>query len=198
MSHDVPPTHGPAGDDGSDERLRALESRFMTALAHKEANALDKAEEELRAILREEPRLAEPHLELARILLDTNRLPDAESHAREGLAHLSREHGQWTDDLPENVVLALSHALLAEVLRRRADEDDVLFGDPEEFRRLVAESKANFAKAAELDPQDEYSSYYAFFLGIEGQGGPANLELAPAKDAAPPGGARPPGAEVEE
>ena len=44
----------------------------------------------------------------------------------------------------------------------------MIFGDPETFHRLVNESKAAFAKAAELDPSDEYSSYYAFFLGPDG------------------------------
>ncbi|MEN0060936.1 MAG: tetratricopeptide repeat protein [Myxococcota bacterium] len=176
------PTEVPSAEAQSADRLAALETTFLAALAHKEANDFDKAEEKLREILRTEPRLAEPHLELARILLDTDRLPDAEDHARQALELLSQPHGQWIDDLPENVVLALAHAVLAETLRRRADEDDVLFGDPATFKALVAEAKSHFDQAAELDPQDEYSSYYAFFLGIEdGTGQPAQLELSPAK-----------------
>jgi len=152
-----------------DRELEALGRRFITALGYREAGKLDTAEEELRAILREEPRLPEPHMELARVLLDTDRLTDAEAHAREALGYL-QAGGQWTEELPEPVVLALSHALLAEVLRRRADEDDVIFGAPDAFKAIVAEAKSHFLRANELDPRDEYSSYYAFFLGMEGQG----------------------------
>ena len=67
------------------------------------------------------------------------------------------------------VVMALCCALLAEVLRRRADEDNVIFGDPAEFKRIVEESQVFFQRASALDPSDEYSSYHAFFLGPEKQ-----------------------------
>lgn len=147
--------------------LDELGTRFMAALRAKDAGKLDAAEDELRAILRSEPRLPEPHMELGRILLDTDRLDEAESHAREALEHLEAS-GPWTDEIPENVVRGLAWALLAEVLRRVADEDDVIFGDPARFKALVDESQKAFAKAAELDPSDEYASYHAFFLGPEG------------------------------
>lgn len=160
-------------DDGSPdpehEALDALGTRFITALGFKDAGKIDQAEDDLRAILREEPRLAEPRMELARILLDTERLADAEDHAREALEHLEQS-GPWTHDLPPNVLLGLAHALLAEVLRRRAEDDDVIFGDPADFKALIEESKAHFEKAAELDPSDEYASYHAFFLGVPGKG----------------------------
>ena len=156
-------------DDQENEELEALGRRFLAALAARQAGDIDTAEDELRAVIRAEPRLAEPHMELARILLDTDRLQPAEDHAREAMAHL-QAGGQWTDELSENVVQALSHALLAEILRRRVDEDDVIFGDPDTFKALVEESKTHFAKAAELDPRDEYSSYHAFFLGVQDQG----------------------------
>jgi hypothetical protein len=66
------------------------------------------------------------------------------------------------------VVEAIAHALLAEILRRRADDDDVIFGDADAWKALVAESEAEFEKAAALDPADEYASYHAFFLGVPG------------------------------
>lgn len=177
----------PSVEETEAARLAGLEQTFLTALALKDGGDFDKAEEQLREIIRLEPRLAEPHLELARILLETERLEEAEAHVRQGLEILSGEDGQWTDDLPENVVLALAHALLAEILRRRADSDEVLFGDPQVFHGLVAEAKSHFEQAAELDPQDDYSSYYGFFLGIEDRTGqPVQLELAPSKDARPP------------
>jgi tetratricopeptide (TPR) repeat protein len=158
-----------------DPRLAALEPRFLAALSRKEVGDLDAAEEELRSILRVEPRLPEPHLELSRILLDTDRLDEAEVHAREAL-RLVEAGGQWTDEIPEEVLQALVHATLAEVLRRRADDDDAIFGDESVFRALVDESRQHFARAAELDPQDEYASYHAFFLGLQGQG---KVEVGP-------------------
>ncbi len=145
-------------------QLEELGRRFMGAVGLRERGKVDEAEEELRQILAVEPRLAEPRMELGRILLDTDRVAEAEEHTRLALEQLEAG-GQWTDELPEDVVLGLCHALLAETLRRRADEDDVIFGDPEGFHALVRESKLHFDEAARLDPSDEYSSYHAFFMG---------------------------------
>ncbi len=150
--------------DADQEALAALGPRFMGALQARADGDIDTAEEELRAILKVEPRLPEPHMELARVLLDTSRLEEAEEHAREALTHLEAG-GQWTEELPENVVLALANALLAEILRQHADQDDVIFGDPERFKGMLDEARSRFARAAELDPRDEYSSFHAFFLG---------------------------------
>ena len=130
----------------------------MAALAQKDAGRIDAAEDAFRAILRTEPRLAEPRLELARILLDTDRLEEAEDHAREAVDVLDNG-GQWTDELPETVVQAIGHATLAEILRRKADEDNVIFGDPDVFREMVREAQQHFARAAELDPSEDYSCY---------------------------------------
>lgn len=169
---------GPFEDDEIDNQetgaLDALGKRFLAALADKDAGRIDRAEDELRAILALEPRIAEPRIELARILLDTDRIEEAEEHAREGLAHLIAS-GVWIEDIPPNVVLGLAHALLAEVLRRRADDDDVIFGDAAIWKGLIEESKTHFAKAAEHDPADEYASYHAFFLGLKGHGAKADL-----------------------
>jgi hypothetical protein len=167
-------------DESDRARLEALSRRFMTALEQKDRGQLDLAEDGLRAILRTEPRLAEPRLELARILLDTDRLEEAEDHAREAVDVLEKG-GQWTDDLPESVVQAIAHGTLAEILRRKADEDDVIFGDPEVFRAMVRESKEHFARAAELDPSEDYTSYHAFFMGLPG----ATIDLGPADPPAP-------------
>jgi tetratricopeptide (TPR) repeat protein len=157
----------PADDD---EALDALAQQFMAALTARDEGRVDDAEEDLRAILKTEPRLPEPRLELARVLLDTDRIEEAEAQAREALADLEKS-GPWTEQLEPDVVMALGKALLAEVLRRRADEDDVVFGDPGRFNALVKESQALFAEASRLDPSDEYASYHAFFLGMRGHGG---------------------------
>jgi tetratricopeptide (TPR) repeat protein len=148
------------------EQLEQLGQAFMEALRIKEAGSLDDAHEALTSILKQEPRLAEPRMELARILLDTDRVEEAEEHARQALGDLEN-HGQWVEDIGENTVLALAHALLAEALRRRADDDDIIFGDPETFAALLKESRSHFSKASELDPSDAYSSYHAFFMGPE-------------------------------
>ncbi|MFK7929240.1 MAG: hypothetical protein AB8H79_13690 [Myxococcota bacterium] len=156
--------------DAEEARLADLAEQFMGALEHKRQGRVDRAEDDLLAILKAEPRLPEPRMELARIYLDTERVDSAEEHARLALKNLE-DGGQWTDGLPENTVSALAHALVAESLRRRLDEDDVIFGDPDQFKALVNEAKTHFAKAGELDPSDEYSSYHAYFLGAEGHGG---------------------------
>jgi tetratricopeptide (TPR) repeat protein len=147
--------------------LRDLEARFMEAVSARQRGEVDTAEDGYRAILAIEPRLPEPHLELAHLLVTTDRLSEAEEHAREALTYLLAG-GQWVEDLAADEILGLAHATLAEILRRRADEDDVIFGDPEVFRALVAESREHFEAAARLDPSDDRSSYHAFFLGIPG------------------------------
>ncbi|MFM2162464.1 MAG: hypothetical protein RLZZ383_1976 [Pseudomonadota bacterium] len=154
-------------DTVEEEALTRLGAQFLEALAAKEAGRIDDAEDALRAIIAVEPRLGEPHLELARLMLDTDRVTDAEAYAREAVAHFEAT-GAWLDDVAPNVLQALAHATLAEALRRRADEDDVLFGEPATFHAIVAEARQHFEAAHALDPSDAYSSYHAFFLGIPG------------------------------
>lgn len=161
-------------DEREQQQLEELGQRFLAALKLKDSAKIDSAEDELRAILRTEPRLAEPRMELARILLDTDRLDEALEQGKEALEVLDK-YGTWTEDIEENVVKAIAHATVAEILRRKADEDDVIFGEPEVFHAMVAEAKAHFEKAHALDPNEEMSSYYAFFLGMPG----AQLELGP-------------------
>ena len=152
------------------ELLEQLSEMFLAAGESLRANNIDSAEDTLREIIRLEPRLAEPQLSLARVMLDSNRLPSAEEHTRIALRNLD-ETGIWTEDVAENVVRAIAHAQLAEILRRTADEDDVIFGDPERFKALLRESQEHYQKAATLDPSDDTASYYAFFMGPPTQGG---------------------------
>ena len=152
--------------DHETKQLDELGEQFLHALALKDKGHIDKAKETLESILRTEPRLAEPRMELARIFLDTDRVEDAEEHASQALEDLNN-HGQWVENVSENTLTALAHALVAEALRRRADEDDIIFGDPDVFKDILKRSQSHFKKAAELDPRDEYSSYHAFFMGPE-------------------------------
>ncbi|MCA9568535.1 MAG: hypothetical protein KC656_11865, partial [Myxococcales bacterium] len=97
------------------ELLDALGERYLLAVERVSTGDLDRAEDLLRDILRQEPRLAEPNLTLGRLLLDTQRLEPAEEHTRTALAILQDE-GQWTEEVPEDVVLSIAHAQLAEIL----------------------------------------------------------------------------------
>ncbi len=151
---------------GPESHLEGLGGRFLVGVQHVQQGRIDRATETFRGILAVEPRLAEPRMELARIFLDTGRLPEAEAEAREAL-RLLEAGGQWLDALPEPVVLGLAHGLLAEILRQRADSDEVFFGDPERFHSLTRQARAHFERAAELDPENQHASYHAFFMKLE-------------------------------
>jgi tetratricopeptide (TPR) repeat protein len=142
-----------------------IERAFLDALAARGRGDVDQAEERLRAVIAAEPRFAEPHLELAALLLETERLDDAEGHAREGLSALDAT-GVWVEDIEEHEVRALAHRTLGTVLRRRLEEDDSLvFGDPGAFRAVVDECRTHLAEAARLDPEDQESAVTSALLG---------------------------------
>jgi len=149
-----------------DAHLEALAVRFMTAMERRRNGDIDRAQKDLRAILKVEPRLAEPHMELASLLLSTEQPEPAVEHAREAL-RLLEQGGQWTDDLPENVVRSLAWNLLGEALKQVADQDSVVFGSPERWNRLMTEAKAAFKTAASLDPDNQHASWSAFGFGPE-------------------------------
>ncbi len=153
-------------DSPENELLEALGRTFMEAMAARRAGDVDRALDLLRQVVRGEPRLPEPHFELAHIHLTAGRLPEAEIEARTALRWLE-QGGQWVDDVPEHVMLSMANNLLGEVLRQRADADEIVFGDPEVFEALLKESKAYFAVAAQLDPTSEHSEHHDFFLGLD-------------------------------
>ncbi len=150
--------------------LEALGPRFLQAMDLLRQGHTDSASEILREILAEEPRLPEPRLELARLALDGGLLDEAEAQARQGLG-LLEAGGQWIDDLPEATVQSLAHGLLAEILRKQADRDEVIFGEPERLRGLLDEARQHFDKAARMDPDNEHAAYYASFLGLGEESG---------------------------
>lgn len=150
-----------------DADLQSLQPRFMAALALRERGKVDEAVELLRGVLRDEPRLAEPRMELARIHLVAGRLEEAEAEAREAI-RLLEAGGQWTDDLPEGVVQSIAWATLGEVLKERASTDEVVFGPEATFRELVEQSRAAYTRAHALDPSDTASGLSAAELEDEG------------------------------
>ena len=151
------------GDNQDD--LAELRVRFLAALEQRRSGDVDGAAEVLRGILRAEPRLPEPHLELAHIHLEAGRLGEAELSAREGLKWL-QQGGQWVEDLTAEQAMSLAHGVLAETLRQRSESDEAVFGEVQVFKDLIAESRRHFSKAAELDPENEHASHHAFFLNL--------------------------------
>ncbi|MCB9759167.1 MAG: hypothetical protein H6739_04965 [Alphaproteobacteria bacterium] len=148
-----------------EEHLAGLGETFLAAMAARQRADVDTAQDLLREIIRKEPRLPEPHLELGRIHLDAGRLHDAEAETREALRLLALG-GQWVDDVPEAVMGSIAHGQLAEVLRQRADSDEVIFGDPAVFKALLAEARTEFEQARTLDPSNSHADYHAFFIGL--------------------------------
>ena len=148
--------------------LAALGPRFLRGLALRNAGRVDEALSIFNQILVVEPRLPEPRLERGRIRLEMGQLEDAETDVREAIRVLE-SGGQWSEDVPENVVLALAWSLLGEILKEKASTDDVVFGDEETFRGLIAQSRVAFARAAELDPTDNNSQINALELSEEAE-----------------------------
>lgn len=163
--------------------LAALGQRFLGALTLMQKGDVDGAADELRAVLRVEPRLAEPRLELARLLLETDQPEEAAEEAAEA-ARILEGGGQWTEDVPENVLLGVAWDLHGEALRRQADRDEVIFGDPEQWRTLTEQSRASFKKAAALDPDNAHAAWWAG--GTDAERLPEGAEdLAEAEDGDP-------------
>ena len=146
--------------DADEAHLDGLGEQLFAALRLREKNQVDKAAEVLRGILKVEPRLAEPRLELSRILLDTGQLEEARSQAEEA-TRILETGGQWTEEIPENVLSSMAYGLLGEIIRRQADADEVVFGEPEEWRALLNASEAAFKRAAELDPDNDHADYWS-------------------------------------
>lgn len=158
-----PPTEAPVLHD-DESHLEGLDQRMLDALQARRKGDVDAASELLRSILSVEPRLAEPRVELASMLLEAEQLEEAEAEAREA-ARLLDLGGQWAEDVNPDIMRSLAWNLLAEALRRQADQDTVVFGDPERWTTLMAESREAFQKAASLDPTNEHAAHWALGMG---------------------------------
>ncbi len=152
--------------DRDEEHLSGLDQQFMDGLKRMEAGDIDAAAETFRRILTVEPRLAEPRIELSRILMETAQLGEAEAEIREAIRILENG-GQWIDGLAENQVLSVAYGLLAETLRVVSEGDELVFGDPDTWRNVVEEAHAAFRKARELDPENAHADYWAGGLDID-------------------------------
>lgn len=151
--------------DHESAHLQGLDQRFLAALGARQRGDVDTAAELLRGVLKVEPRLAEPHMELANLLLEAGQIDEAREHADEAVRLL--EGGPpWLEDPPPHVLQSLAWNLLGEALRRKADSDEVVFGDPEVFKQLMAQSRSAFAKAAALDPTNAHADHWSFSLKL--------------------------------
>ena len=157
--------------DAAESHLEGLDDQFMDGTKRMAAGDIDAAAEIFRRILSTEPRLAEPRVELARILIETSQLKEAEAEIREAIRILENG-GQWIDAFSENQVLSVAYGILAEVLRVLAEGDELVFGDPETWRNVVDEAHAAFRKARELDPENAHADYWAGGFDVDaGQDG---------------------------
>ena len=152
--------------DAPEAHLEGLGEQFLEGVARIEKQDIDGAAELFRRILQKEPRLAEPRLELGRILIETKQTQEAESEIREAIRILE-SGGQWLEEIAENQVQSVAYGLLAEVLRLRAEEDEVVFGDPDKWRAIVDESHAAFRKARDLDPENTHAEYWATSFDLD-------------------------------
>jgi tetratricopeptide (TPR) repeat protein len=150
-------------DPAAEALLTALQARFVEGLELSRSGDIDGAADRFREVLRQEPRLAEPRLELGRILAETGQLDEAEEQVAEALRILEGG-GQWTEDLPEAVVMSIGWNLLGEILRQQADQDEVIFGDAAIWKELMRRSAEAFQKAATLDPENEHADHWGHHL----------------------------------
>ena len=140
------------------EDLSELENMFMNAMQLRQNGMVDKAENLLLAILSKEPRLPEPHLELAHIYTVSEKFEEAITHIDDAIQYLENG-GQWID-FEENTITAMAYVIKGEIYRSMADQDHIVFGDPEVFANYIKISKSSFKKATELDPQNEDAVYW--------------------------------------
>ena len=157
------------GDDPVREGMEGLEVLFREGLAARQAGQRAAAVGAYRAILKRDPRLAEPYLELATLAAEDGDLDEAEALARSGVAQL-RLGNQWTDDLGEGQLLAFALNLLGEVLLQKAE--DTIEVDTPAFVAQWNEASTLFREALAHDPADAHARSNALHcrpLGPDGR-----------------------------
>ena len=60
----------------------------------------------------------------------------------------------------EEALLSLAYGTLGEALRRQADTDEVVFGDPQVWEAMIQEAKSAFTRAVALDGDNVHASYW--------------------------------------
>ena len=150
-----------SADDGNineENYTNALIKKFEQALEARQNNDIDSCCELLLHIIKNEPRLPEPHLELANIYLIIEKLEDARVHIEEAISYLENG-GQWTE-IDSNTLLSLAYSTKSEIYHALADRDEiVLNSNEEEFVRLIKISQSAKKKAQELNPNQHIDNY---------------------------------------
>ena len=142
--------------------LKQLEFKFLEAIKADQENNLDKAQQLYLGILKVEPRLVEPNLELANIAIRRSQYEEAQTFAEEAV-RLCGLQGHWLENFTDNQLLCMAYSLLGESLRMQAQNDDIVFHQPERFTELIKQAKDAYQKAVEADPSNEFAQHWGGF-----------------------------------
>ena len=136
--------------------IEPMQALFIAAMEHRQNRNSKKSEACLLEILKKEPRLPEPHLELAHIYHAQEQFDDARIHIEQAVQYLENG-GQWLD-LPETEIMSMAYLIQGEIYRSLADLDEVVFGKQSVYIDYVNRAKNAFKKANLLDKSSvEYS-----------------------------------------
>lgn len=135
------------------EALVELVPVFEKALGLRQEGNEKKAEQLLRVILKVEPRLAEPRMEIAHIATSRGDREEAEEQLRFAIDVL-RSHGQWTLDLEPDALMSYALNFLGEVVISAFDDADSDEID-DAFIEIWNEAAGLFAEATKLDPKNQ-------------------------------------------
>ncbi len=134
--------------------LDALAPKMRAALEARQSGDDDRAEKLLREVLRNEPRLAEPRLELAHLAVLRDQWDEARTQAEIAVTTL-RAGGQWTLDVEPEALLSFAINLLGEVIVRSIEEEDLFLRDRSKFTDAWNRAALLFAEARSLDPTND-------------------------------------------
>ncbi len=135
------------------EAIEPMQALFMAAMEHRQQGHTKKSEICLLEIVKKEPRLPEPHLELAHIYFSIEQLDDARSHIEQAVEYLENG-GQWLD-VPEKELLSMAYLIQGSIYRSLADQDEVVFGEQPVYIEYINRAKNAFNKANLLDPSNQ-------------------------------------------
>ncbi len=135
------------------EAIEPMQALFIAAMEHRQQGQTKKAEICLLEIVRKEPRLPEPHLELAHIYFSIEQLDDARSHIEQAVQYLENG-GQWLE-VPEKELLSMAYLIQGSIYRNLADQDEIVFGEQKTYIEYINRAKNAFNKANLLDPSNK-------------------------------------------
>jgi tetratricopeptide (TPR) repeat protein len=140
------------------EDLSELENMFMNAMKLRQNGEVDSSEKLLHTIIVKEPRLPEPHIELAHIYTIAEKYDEAITHINDAITYLENG-GQWLEFEDINLI-AMAYLIKGEIYKSLADQDHIVFGDPNIFEEYIKLSKDAYKKSYELDPSNEDAIYW--------------------------------------